>query len=95
MLKYKVLGPRVLIKVNKFSSKTDQTYAGTSIVMAEQVVDQETTAQTIGEVVQLGSEAYKREDIGCSNKAWVKKDETPKILKKENTGLLMIKIFYV
>ena len=60
-MKYQVLGSRVLLKVKKYSEKKDNKYEGTSILMAENVVETETTAQTIAEVVQLGSEAYKRD----------------------------------
>lgn len=56
-LKYRVLGARTLLKVKKYSEKKDNTYKGTSIVMPENVVETETTAQTIGEIVQHGEES--------------------------------------
>jgi co-chaperonin GroES (HSP10) len=37
----------------------------------EDTISQETSAQTIGEVVQLGTTAFKRNDIGCDGKPWV------------------------
>ncbi len=49
-MKYKVLGPRVLLKMKK---STD-TYEGYSIAMAEDQVQKETRFQTIGIVEQVG-----------------------------------------
>lgn len=68
-MKYRVKGPRVLIEVKKFSGK-DQTYKGTSIVMAESVTHSETTGQCVGRVVELGNTAYKRKDSGCDGTSW-------------------------
>lgn len=60
-MKYKVLGPRVLIKVKKYEEKNDSKFEGTSILMPEQLVETETTTQTTGEVVQLGRPLFKEE----------------------------------
>lgn len=72
----KVCGPRLLVKVHRFSENKDNTYEGTSILMAEQVKTQETTSQSIGEVVQLGDMAYQRKDAGCDGTPWVKVGDT-------------------
>lgn len=63
-MKFRVVGPRILLKVPNLDKK-DQTYQGTSILMAEHVREKETTFQTVGEVVQLGSTAFKRKDAYC------------------------------
>lgn len=40
--------------------------------MAETTTAQETVNQTVGEVVELGNMAYKREDAFCNGSDWVK-----------------------
>jgi co-chaperonin GroES (HSP10) len=50
---YKVLGPRILLKVVKFNSEA-QTFKGSAILMPQLMQDQETISQTLGEVLQIG-----------------------------------------
>lgn len=71
-MKLKVVGPRVLVKVKKYSSKKDNTFEGSSIVMPEDLVQQETVNQTVGEIVQLGDMAWNRKDWGCDGTPWAK-----------------------
>lgn len=75
-MKLTVVGPRLLVKVKNYSVKREQTYEGSSILMAETHKEQETTSQTIGEVVQLGNMAYSRKDSGCDGTPWVKVGDT-------------------
>lgn len=65
----KVVGPRLLVKIKKF--KKDATYEGSSIIMAASTLDQETINQSIGEVVQVGDEAYKNKVTCPSGTSWV------------------------
>lgn len=71
-MNYKILGPRVLVKVKNYSFSKEETFEGTCIVMPEMQKEQETTWQTKGEVVQLGPTAYKRNDSFCDGTDWVK-----------------------
>jgi co-chaperonin GroES (HSP10) len=71
-MKFKVVGPRILLKVKKYSKNKDQTFEGSMIVMPETQTDLETVNQCVGEVVELGDMAYKRDDAFCNNKPWVK-----------------------
>jgi co-chaperonin GroES (HSP10) len=64
-MKHTVLGRRVLLKIEKAGS----TYEGSIIARPENKEDMDTAIKTIGEVVQLGSEAYKRTETG---EPWVK-----------------------
>src|ERR1700757_4460016 len=59
-MKYQVLGPRILLKVQKMS----QYYPGTQIVMAQQDTDKETALQTIGHIEEIGPQALSNEDYG-------------------------------
>lgn len=59
-LKYKVLGRRVLLRVKKF--KKDQTFEGSNLLMPDELLETETTTQTIGEVVGLGELAFLNDD---------------------------------
>lgn len=55
-MKYRVLGPRVLIKVKKVSDK----YENSIIARPQNTEEADTISQTRGEVVGIGSEAYLR-----------------------------------
>jgi co-chaperonin GroES (HSP10) len=67
-----VVGNRVLVRVKKYSVKKDSTFEGTSILMPEDKSDWETANQTIGEIVQVGNDAYKSKSLCPSGEPWVK-----------------------
>ena len=52
-MKYSVLGPRLLLKVQKFGK--EQTFKDSAIIMTSSTSAQETISQTRGEVVEIGS----------------------------------------
>lgn len=66
-MKYKVLGPRILVKVKKFSKEEflakKKYIEGSSLIQAPSIKDQddalemEITSQTMGEVVEIGPTA--------------------------------------
>ena len=59
-MKYKVLGPRILLKVQKMSTY----YPGTHILIAEGDKDRETSSQTEAVIEQLGMDALTNTDYG-------------------------------
>lgn len=65
MLKMKVKGPRILLKVKKVEEKTSG-----GIILTEETRDKETTNQTEGEVIGIGDTAYKRKDAYCNGELW-------------------------
>lgn len=74
-MKYNVQGPRLLVRVKKFKREDLETFEGSIFLKANVSTDDaahETTAQSAGEVMQLGSTAYKRKDAGCDGTPWVK-----------------------
>ncbi len=74
-MKYNVQGPRLLVRVKKFKREDLETYEGSFFLKANVSTDDashETTAQSAGEVMQLGATAYKRKDAGCDGTAWCK-----------------------
>lgn len=74
-MSYQVLGPRILLKVNKIKEKDLENLEredGTrSILIAPQTtkddIDIKTTSQTLATVEQIGSEALTNPDYGLPN----------------------------
>ena len=78
-MKYKVLGPRILVKVKKFRKKDIEQFEGSILYRADVSSDtamSETTNQCVGQVVELGTTAYKRKDSGCDGTNWVEVGQT-------------------
>lgn len=74
-MKYSVQGPRLLVRVKKFKLEDVEKMEGSIFYKANVVKDDaiaETTHQSAGEVLQLGTTAYKRKDSGCDGTAWCK-----------------------
>jgi len=74
-MKYKVQGPRLLVQVKKFKLEDVEKMEGSIFYKANVVLEDavsETTHQSAGEVLQLGSTAYKRKDSGCDGTPWCK-----------------------
>lgn len=69
-MKYRVLGPRVLLKVKKV--KKDQTFEGLSILMPETMAAMEDINQCVGVVIELGEKAFKRTDAFCNGESPIK-----------------------
>ena len=59
-MKYQVLGPRVLLKVPKIAKH----YPGSMIELPMNQIDQMTAQQTVGEIVQIGPDAFTNADFG-------------------------------
>lgn len=74
-MKYRVQGPRLLVQVKKFNLDDVEKIEGSIFVRANVTSDiaaSETTNQSAGEVLELGSTAYKRKDSGCDGTPWCK-----------------------
>lgn len=77
-LKYSVQGPRILVRVKKLKVEDVEKLEGSIFYKANVTSDtaaSETTAQSAGEVLQLGSTAYKRKDAGCDGTPWCKEGD--------------------
>lgn len=68
-MRHIVLGRRVLLKIEKSGS----TYENSMIARPETQEDMDTATKTIGEVVQLGDDAFKKTESGTP---WVKVGDT-------------------